>query len=100
MRAHSARKHGEVLTLDVTDPRQSELAEMHMIGEGIGLIKDGDKTAWRRLIGIYFPGKESAATLNDLERSQFLAHLRNMKSAYERGRGQGSGSSKTAVVVS
>ena len=84
VRAHEASKAGQDLPLNVTDPRSSELAEIHMIAGQIGLIKGEDKTAYRRLIGVYFAGKDSAAQLTDGERAQFLAHLRGMQAAHER----------------
>ena len=84
VKAHEAKKAGVDLQLDLDAPRNRELAEAHMLGEELGLIRGDDKTAWRRMISVYFPGKESSAQLTDSQRTQWIAHLRAMKSARSR----------------
>lgn len=66
------------------EQRNRELAEIHIVAEEAGLIVGGDKSAYYRQLGVFFPGVQSASHLNARERSQFAALLRGIKSARER----------------
>jgi hypothetical protein len=65
----------------VTDQRNKDLARAHIIGAELGIIVGSDKSRWRKLLGIWFHGKESSADLNAGELSQLLAILRSLQSA-------------------
>jgi len=65
------------------------LAECHMLGEELGFIKrDGgklvDRTQYDNLMGTYFQGVTSTASLTPKERAQWAAMLRSWKNARTR----------------
>jgi hypothetical protein len=81
--AHEQRKTAAAQPADFVDLRNSELAEIHMLGEELGYLlpEDEEKATWKNLIATYFRGQTSSGDLNDLQRSQFLGMLRAWKSA-------------------
>lgn len=85
LRAHQDFIAGRGVALGVgpapDDQRKAELAQAHTLGAEIGVIAGADKSGWRKLLSIWFPGKESSAALNDIERAQLLAILRSLRSA-------------------
>lgn len=65
------------------DPRLSNYREIHVLAQEVGLIVDGDKTAYRAFIAESFEGIESSKDLNDIDLHRLLASLRAM-SAHQR----------------
>jgi hypothetical protein len=63
------------------DPRLPNYREIHVLGTELGLIVDGDKTGYRRMMGEMFDGVTSSKELNDIQLRQFLVGLRAMAGA-------------------
>lgn len=62
--------------------RKNELAEIHILAKELGLIDEkGDKTKYRTLIGVYFPGVESSEKMNGVQRSQLISTFRALKNS-------------------
>lgn len=62
--------------------RKNELAEIHILAKELGLIDEkGDKTKYRTLIGVYFPGVESSEKMNGVQRAQLIATFRALKNS-------------------
>lgn len=91
VRAHEARKKGEVLKLDVAqgkDPRTLMLAEAHILGEQLGYIAGEDKAKWRSAVSMWSHGMtDSSANLDETELGHFVIYLRSLVNAQARGAG-------------
>lgn len=59
--------------------RQKELAQIHLLADELGWITRGDDSRYRQMIGLFFPGQSSAATLSDSQRNAFITTMISLK---------------------
>jgi hypothetical protein len=79
-RAH--RQQGEnTLALNLpADLVKTEIAEIHILAKEVGLItRDGDKTNYYKMMGIWFPEVKTSKQLDEVQRAQMIATLRALK---------------------
>lgn len=78
---------GEVASGDLRyNPRNANYAEIHVLASEIGLIADGDRSAYRNYLAALFPetfdavlpDEVSSKNLNDIQLHQLLVSLRTM----------------------
>ncbi len=79
-KAHKRFKEtGQIATSHVDhDPRAAKLAELHALAGDVGLIRDGDRSAYEKFIADVFDGATSSKQLNDVDFQRLLNQLRAM----------------------
>jgi len=61
--------------------REQERAEIHMLAQGLGLLRRESRSDYERVIATFFPGHKSSTTLSDMDHRQLLNILRAWKCA-------------------
>lgn len=59
-----------------THRREKERAEIHMLAQGLGLVRRESREDYEKAIATFFDGKRSSDVLTDDEHTQFLRMLR------------------------
>jgi len=78
LKLHNMRKSGVVeFTGKGESQRAKDSREAHALGEEVGLIKDGDKTAWYAIISNRY-GVIGCDALNDGKLADFVAFLKSL----------------------
>jgi len=56
--------------------RDEQRAEIHMLAQGLGLVRRDSREDYERVIMAFFQGRKSSTLLTDVEHRQFLDILR------------------------
>lgn len=64
-----------------TRRRDRERAEIHMLAQGLNLLRRESREDYEHVIGVFFPGHKSSSTLDDVEHRQLLSILQAWKRA-------------------
>lgn len=72
---------GGPATAPLTDHqiRANSVAEVHALGNELGLIQGNDKSAWERSLGLWFNGRTSTVDLSQEELDRLAVILRDLK---------------------
>jgi hypothetical protein len=84
LRAHRQRQAGQEITaqpIGADEIRNRELAQIHILAAELGWSARGDDSRYRQMIGLFFPGHTSAATLSDAQRNAFIATMISLKNS-------------------